>query len=219
MRVMMIGALLLAGAAAMPAEGQVRGLPVYNPGVASGFAIHGDVGFPSDEAGGGRTFAATGRAGFGPLGITATIGTFNPDGPLGSRAVVGGTGNLRVFGGGLVPLAITLQGGYGYYDLGTGTASSPNKEERIPVGLGIAVSIPSPAVTIKPWIAPRLDVVRSTSLGSTITDTNPAISGGIELNTITGFGLQASYDYVRAGGQGAGIFGVGLHAGLKIPGL
>ncbi len=34
-----------------------------------------------------------------------------------------------------------------------------------PIGLGIALRIPNPALAIKPWIAPRLDVVR-VSVGS-----------------------------------------------------
>jgi hypothetical protein len=212
-----IAALILAALPGAVAA-QVRGLPVYNPGVPSGIGIYGDVGFPNATAGDGTTLALTGRAGFGPLGVTATIGTFNPAGPSDSRTVLGATGNVRVFGGGLVPIAVTVQGGYGRLNLGTGTTTT-DKEERFPLGVGVAVTLPTPVVSLKPWLAPRLDIVRTTVGGTSSTGSNFGLSGGLEVNTLTGLGVHASYDYVRSNGQGAGIFGIGLHAGLKIPGL
>lgn len=216
--------LALALLLAAPAAAQVRGLPVYNPGVPSGIGIYGDVGFANANAGEATTLGVTARGGFGPLGVTATVGRWNPDAAgVDTRTVVGGTGNLRIFGGGILPVSLTLQGGYARLSVpGSGTGSSL-REERIPVGLGLAVSVPSPVVTIKPWIAPRLDIVRTRLTGGTLnvtdTETNFGASGGVEVNTITGFGLHVAYDYIRVNGVNAGTFGVGLHAGIKIPGL
>lgn len=209
---------------AAPAAAQVRGLPVYNPGVPSGIGLYGDVGFANENAGKATTLGVTARAGFGPLGVTATVGRWNPAAAgADTRTVVGGTGNLRLFGGGILPVSLTLQGGYARLTLPGAGAGTGGREERIPVGLGLAVSVPSPVVTIKPWIAPRLDVVRARvgtgTLAVTETETNFGASGGIEVNTITGFGLHVAYDYVRVNGANAGTFGVGLHAGIKIPGL
>jgi len=75
------------------AAAQVRGIPVYNSGVATGIAVYGDVGFPDEESGKGTAFAVTGRAGFGPLGATAILSTFNPDGPGDNSVSVGATLN------------------------------------------------------------------------------------------------------------------------------
>src|SRR3954469_1558357 len=80
------------------AGAQVRGIPVYNSGIASGIAIYGDVGFPNANAGKGTAFAVSGRAGFGPLGASAILSTFNPDGPAGSDVSVGATLDYKIFG-------------------------------------------------------------------------------------------------------------------------
>lgn len=217
-RAFVAAAALLAFAGTVSA--QVRGLPVYNPGVPSGIGIYGDVGFPNAAAGDGTTYAVSGRAGFGPLGVTATVGIFNPAGPADSRTVLGATGNVRVFGGGLVPVSVTLQGGYGYVKLVDGpTAADDVTEQRFPVGLGIAVNVPTPVVSIKPWIAPRVDVVRAKVGTVSDTDAKFGASGGVEINSLTGLGLQLSYDWVKADGGNRGVFGIGLHAGLRIPGL
>ena len=107
-------ALAALAGVARSAEAQVRGIPVYNAGIPRGIGIYGDVGFPNDEAGGGTGYAVTGRGGFGVFGASAILSSYNPDGPGDSDISVGATLNYRVFGGPLVPLAVTLQGGIGY---------------------------------------------------------------------------------------------------------
>ncbi len=54
-----IASLTLCLTAGSPvAVAQVRGIPVYNSGVASGIALYGDVGFPDEEAGKGTGYGA-----------------------------------------------------------------------------------------------------------------------------------------------------------------
>lgn len=221
------GILAAAIAAALPVAAQVPGLPVYNQGVPRGIGVYGDVGFPNDDAGGGTAYGATGRVGFGAFGVTAIVSRYNPDGPAGGEVSVGATGNLRVFGGPLVPLSVTLQGGVGYSKpdgsfLPTGTSI---KQWRFPVGVGFALTIPNPALAIKPWLAPRVDIVR-TSIGDIAavpggsdTQTNFALSGGIELNLLNGFGLHAAYDRIFDNGSDPSTFGVGAHFVFRVPGL
>ena len=198
---------------------QVRGIPVYNSGIASGIAVYGDVGFSNVDAGKGTAFAVSGRAGFGPLGATAILSTFNPDGPAGSNLSVGATLNYKVFGGPLIPLSVTFQGGIGYSKPDTGILPGKNTELRFPVGLGIALTIPNPALAIRPWIAPRLDIVRSSGGGLSKTETNFGLGGGLELNLLTGLGLQAAYDRVFTDGGDPSVFGIGAHYAFRIPGL
>jgi hypothetical protein len=209
------------GLALAPARAgaQVRGIPVYNSGVASGIALYGDVGFSNANAGKGTALAVTGRAGFGPLGVSAILSTFNPDGPAGSKVSVGGTLNYKVFGGPLIPLSATLQGGIGYSKPDTGLLPGQNTELRFPVGLGVALTIPNPALAIKPWIAPRLDIIRSSGGGSSNTKTNFGLGGGLELNLLNGFGLHAAYDRVFTDGADPSVFGIGAHYAFRIPGL
>jgi hypothetical protein len=200
---------------------QVRGIPVYNVGVPRGIGIYGDVGIPNDEAGGGTAYAVTGRAGFGLFGATAILSTYNPDGPGDSDVSVGGTLNYRVFGGPLVPLAVTLQGGIGYAKPEDATLPDPDVTElRFPVGVGFALTIPNPILAIKPWLAPRLDIVRRSAEGMEAeTDSEFGLSGGLELNTLSGFGIHATYDAIFADGGTPGVFGIGAHYTFRVPGL
>lgn len=198
---------------------QVRGIPVYNSGIATGIGLYGDVGFSNADAGKGTAFAVTGRAGFGPLGATAILSTFNPDGPASSSVSVGGTLNYKVFGGPLIPLSVTLQGGIGYSKPDNGLLPGKNTELRFPVGMGIALTIPNPALAIRPWIAPRIDIIRSSGGGLSNTETNFGLGGGLELNLLTGLGLQAAYDRVFTNGGDPSVFGIGAHYVFRVPGL
>jgi hypothetical protein len=218
--------LALGLAAALPLAGataaaQVRGIPVYNNGVPRGIGIYGDVGLPNDEAGGGTAYAVTGRAGFGVLGVSAMLSSYNPDGPADADLSVGATASYRVFGGPLVPLAVSLQGGVGYAKPETGLLPDDEVTQwRFPVGVGFALTIPNPALAIQPWLAPRLDISRVSADGADArTSTDFALSGGIELNLLNGLGVHAAYDAVFADGGTPGVFGVGAHYNFRVPGL
>jgi len=211
---------------AAPAAAQVIGLPVYNAGVPTGLALYGDVGFSNAAAGKGTAFGGTGRLGLGPFGVTATVARF--DGRDGNPNVtgVGGTLNYKFFGGPLVPLTATLQGGVGYAKFPGGV-----KTYHYPIGVGFALTIPNPVLAIKPWIAPRVDVVHvtvPTGFGGQLppgnatgsdTETNFGLSAGVEFNLLNGVGLQASYDRVFVDADDPGIFAAGLHYAFRIPGL
>jgi hypothetical protein len=215
-------AALMLGLVAGPSRlaSQVRGLPVYNSGVPRGIAVYGDVAFSNENAGKGTAFGVTGRAGFGPLGASATLATFNPDGPADSEVSVGATLNYKIFGGPLVPLSATLQGGIGYAKPENGLLPGSDVTElHIPVGIGFALIVPNPALAIKPWIAPRLDIVRASVSGTSDTETNFGVGGGLELNTLSGFGLHAAYDRVFMDGGDPSVFGVGAHYAFRVPGL
>lgn len=221
------GAVAAAIVVALPAAAQVPGLPVYTQGVPRGIGVYGDVAFPDNDAGGGTAYSVTGRAGFGLVGVTAIVSTYNPDGPAGGKVSVGATGNFRVFGGPLVPLSVTLQGGVGYAkpDDSFLPGGASVKQWRFPVGVGFALTIPNPALAIKPWLAPRLDIVRTTIgdiagvPGGSDTQTRFALSGGIELNLLNGFGLHAAYDRTFGEGTDPSLFGLGAHYNFRVPGL
>jgi hypothetical protein len=208
-------------AAAAPAAAQVRGIPVYNNGVPRGIGLYGDVGLPNDEAGGGTAYGITGKAGFGLFGATAMLSTYNPDGPADSDVSVGATANYRIFGGPLVPLAVSLQAGVGYAKPESGLLPDDEITQwRFPVGVGLALTIPNPALAIQPWLAPRVDIVRTSADGvDAQTDTEFGLSGGIELNLLNGLGVHAAYDAIFADGGTPGVFGIGAHYNFRVPGL
>jgi hypothetical protein len=212
--------LALAGTA-LPAAAQVRGIPVYNSGVPRGIGVYGDVGFPNDKAGGGTAYGVTGKAGFGVLGATAMLSSYNPDGPGDADLSVGATLNYRVFGGPLVPLSVTLQGGVGYAkpDEGILPTDDDVSQWHFPIGVGFALTIPNPVLAIRPWLAPRVDIVRNSVAGGSETDTNFGLSGGLEFNFLNGFGLHAAYDAVFADNATPGVFGLGAHYSFRVAGL
>jgi hypothetical protein len=209
-----IAVALLTGLGAAPgASAQVLGLPVNNSGVPAGLGLYGDVAFPNGAAGDGTTFAASGRLGISKIGVTATLASFNPKGPDNTVTTVGGTFNYKLLGGPLIPFSATLQGGVGY------GKEADVKIWHFPIGVGFAITIPNPALAIKPWIAPRLDLTRTSTATGWDSDSNFGVSTGVELNFLSGFGVQASYDRVFVSGSDPGIFAVGAHYGLRIPGL
>jgi len=202
---------------------QVDGLPVRNAGVGTGIGIAADVGFPSAAAGKGVAFGGTGSVGLGPLGFTASAAMWNPKGAGKNVTSVGGTGNLKIIGGPLIPLSLTLQAGAGYNKVtlpgGGGEAPVITQKLHLPVGVGIALTIPNPVFSIKPWVAPRLDVLRTTiesdTPAETHTDTDFGISGGIDLGFLNGLTIRAMYDRVfRGEGYSPSVLSFGL--GFKV---
>ena len=214
-----VAVLMIAGAS--PASAQAFGLPVTNSGLPTGIGLALDAGFANDAAGGGWAAGATGKVGFGGFGATATVSRVAPD--LGDEFFsAGATANMKVFGGPLIPLSVTLQAGAGY-SAPEFSCVPPGSCDvnvwRFPAGVGFAFTIPNPAMAIKPWIAPRVDVTRTSLDGASETDTRFAVSAGVELNFITGLGLHAAYDWVSAEGDKPGILAAGLHYTFRVPGL
>ena len=205
--------------AARAASAQVRGIPVYNSGIPTGIGLYGDVGFPNEDAGKGRALALSGRLGTGRFGATAILSTFDPDDAGDNNLSVGGTLNYRLFGGPLVPLSVTLQGGIGYSKPNSGLLPTDEVDEfRYPIGVGFALIIPNPSLAIKPWIAPRVDIVHSSGTVSD-TESNFGLGGGLELNLLNGLGFHAAYDRVFTDGADPSVYGVGAHYTFRVPGL
>jgi hypothetical protein len=212
-RVLSLASLLATGVAARGAA-QITGVPVHNSGISSGLSIGGEVGFPNADYGKGTAYAGRAALGLGPFGISALVSSYNPKGPTGSQTALGGYLNLKVFGGPLIPLSVTLQGGAEYLK------NSGVKLLHAPIGLGIALKIPNPALAIKPWIAPRIDVTRVSGTVASKTTTKFGISGGLDFSLLGGLGFGLAYDrYSPGSGVHPSVFSAGLNYSLKIPGL
>jgi len=211
---LLLAPLLVAGLA-RESHAQVTGLPVRNGGITGGLTIAGEVGFPDADYGKGTAYGARAMLGAGPFGLSAVASRWNPRGPGDAHTGVGGYLNLKIFGGPLIPLSVTLQGGAEYAKIGS------VKLVHAPIGLGIALKIPNPALAIKPWIAPRLDLARVSGTGiASDTESNFGISGGVDFSLLGGFGFGVAYDrtWVASGVQPS-VFSAGASYSLKIPGL
>ncbi|HSC58783.1 MAG TPA: outer membrane beta-barrel protein [Gemmatimonadales bacterium] len=202
---------------AATASAQVAGLPRFNSGIGTGIGINADVGFPNADAGKGHTYGLTGSVALGPLGFTATVASNKPDGGT-SDTWVGATANFKIFGGPLVPVTVNAQVGAGY---ASGLQGTTIKQLNVPFGLGIAVNIPSPALSIKPWIAPRMEYVRQEggALPGTQTQTKFGLSAGVNLGLAGGLGIRVAYDMIKLNNISPSTFSVGVGYNIHVPGL
>ncbi|HEY4321021.1 MAG TPA: hypothetical protein VGM77_07555 [Gemmatimonadales bacterium] len=184
------------------ASAQVLGIPVVNNGAPSGINVGADVGFANDDyAGGGTAEGARASVGLGFFGVGAAVSHFSPkngDG-LWSEGV---NATLRLLGGPLVPFRVTLQAGAARWSIGN------DDRTHVPISLGFSGTIPNPAFAIKPWIAPRIDILHGTAGEGT--DTRFGISGGIDLSFLNGMTVRAAYDRRNASDNHPSIFSLGL---------
>jgi hypothetical protein len=222
-----------------PAVGQAIGMPVTVPGVPSGVTFRAGGALSNADAGKGRAAQVGVSLGGRRLAITGYLGRRlgQESGP--DFTSVGASLTNKIFGGPLVPFAVNLQVAAAYgapsssgvvYDAGwagggipsanlaqaAGGYGSGTKVWHVPVAVGISWVFPQPVVALKPWIAPRLDVVRVSAGGTGTTDANFGLSGGVSFGFLNGLGIDLTYDRVFAGGGASpAILGLGLSFTLK----
>ncbi|MBA2291244.1 MAG: hypothetical protein H0W15_02185 [Gemmatimonadales bacterium] len=205
----------LLATATIRAGAQVLGLPVVNNGVPTGLAFAADVGFANEDAGKGKAIGAHAAFGIGLLGLTASVARFDPKN---DDAIIsaGLSATLRLFGGPLMPFRVLLQGGVAHWrqDLASIEGPVTAKTTRVPVSLGFAATIPNPAFAIKPWLAPRIDIFRTSFDGGleagSYTDSDFAIAGGIDVSMLNGLTLRAAYDRIFRDGGKPSILSIGV---------
>ena len=209
-------ALAVLSLVALPASAQVAGLPVFNSGVNSGISLNFDYGKPNEDAGKGSAWGLTGGLALGPVGLTATYAKSSPD--VGDDSNwLGATANLKLFGGPLIPVSVNGQVGLGYWNIKDGFAPGVDlKTVNIPVGVGIALNVPTPGLSIKPWIAPRMQYTR-TSGDTDDSETNFGISAGVNLGLVGGINGRIAYDQITVNDVKSKVFSVGLGWNFNIP--
>lgn len=207
--------LALAAFAATPVAAQWAGMPVWNnPKGGTGVTINGDVGVPNQDAGKGTAFGARGTLGLVNLSITAGVASWGPDSLNERSASFGANAAFRVIGGSLLPIALNLLVGAGTAGEITSGPSTLPKTTNIIAGVGLGVNVPTPGVSIDPYLSITNRWHKPTG-GST--DSNIGWTLGANL----GFGmlgLHVAYDSESfGGGVTKGIFGLGAHVALKAP--
>lgn len=208
-------AVLLAASPIAGTAQTVTGLPVLNSRVATGLTLAGEVGFPDSDYGDGTAYGVRASLGLGAFGFGAVLSSWDPEvAGADSRVAIGGSVNYKLLGGPLIPLSITLQGG-------VEAANDADVDQlHFPIGVGVALTIPNPALAIRPWLAPRLDITHLSGGMTDQTESKFGLSGGIEFGLLGGLGFGVAYDRVFAGdGFDPSVWSVGLNYTIKIPGL
>lgn len=187
-------ALLAALALAAPVAAQTPGLAIHAAGLPVGPHVAGTLGFSSE------TFTIGAGAGYSGsrLGITGALARVDFD-TLDETAFAWGVrGVIRLLGGTLdLPLQVDAFGGYGRLDLDVGGLGGGNGNWRVPAGLAFTFDISTPVGSLRPWLAPRLDIFRQTTGDVTTVDGHLAASAGVDLRLLGGFGLTAAWDKVE----------------------
>lgn len=188
--------------AASPVAAQARGLVVVNNGVPTGIGLAVDAAFANADFGKATTVGASAAVGLGFVGVGGSVSRTNPSvgDDTWSQSL---SASLNLLGGPLVPIRVTVLGGVGQWKSGAETV------RHIPISLGLSATIPIPALSIKPWIAPRFDRMTITNGNS---DNHFAIAGGIELAMVNGLSFRASYDRLLVSNATPAIlsFGIGF---------
>ncbi len=235
---------LTAGAAAT-AQAQIQGMPLFtNPRFATGFRVHADLGLPTDKATslgdynvvqGGVTFA------LGPVGIGANLGATrddfkamnSSDSLLGTQTKVTASAlaQIKVYGGGLSPWAVSIFGGASYdingFDFANISSlpqavqdSIKNRNPKVltvPVGAAIGLKLPLVIVTPNLWGSARLNMTKTVNCPSGQTcssDSNFRWAVGLDVPILRILSVRAAYDSGKLAGQTVSNFGVGASIGI-----
>jgi hypothetical protein len=214
-----VAAALPLVALATAARAQLAGIPVYyNPQGGTGVGIAANVGFPNSDAGSGTAYGVAGSFGTGPVTLTAMVGAWKPTGWPSAQTSFGGSISYRLFGGGLLPVAIAVQGGYGMIKSPSLPLLPSYTTTTIPVGVGI--SFDPPLFPLKPWIAPRMQFTSYGSGGPSNTSSF-RVSAGVNFNLLLGLGVHAAVDWGQQKVNGTTftptIFGLGAHFNFRVP--
>jgi hypothetical protein len=215
----MIAAALLLAAGTTAARAQLTGIPVYfDPRGGTGIGVAANVGFPDNNAGGGTAYGVEGSLGLKALTLRAMVGSWKGTGFGASVTTYGGDVGYRVFGGGLLPVAVGVQAGYGAVkDIVLGQTQS-----TIPIGVGVSLKVPM--FPLEPWIAPRFEMTRVSGGGtSTVSASAFRISAGVNFNLLLGLGVHAGVDWGKLPSKIVAttpttlIWGVGAHFNFRLP--
>ncbi len=206
----------LAALVAAPATAQWAGMPVWNsPKGGTGITVYGDYGHPNADAGKGNAFGARASLGLMNLTLTAGVVTWKPEGFNSSATGVGGQAAFRAIGGSLIPVSINLQLGAGTFGSITSGTSTLPKSTTITAGGGVAASVPTPGISIEPY----LSVTNRWHKLSGVSGTQSNIGWTIGANLGFGMlGIHVAYDSEKLDSGGtSGIIGIGAHVALKAP--
>ena len=209
--------LFTALALVAPAAAQTPGLAIHGAGLPTGLHIGATAGLGGASSWPGDGFTVAGTLGFSGdrLGVVGSLGRIDFDGELFESSLTGGVrGVIRVFGGGLdIPLQVDAFAGYGRFQepepdcIDCSTPWSSRGTWQAPAGLGLTLNLSTPMVSIRPWLAPRIQV-QTQVVGDVGTDeVFWGASAGIDLRFLGGLGLTIAWDKVEETDQ---IIGFGL---------
>ena len=210
-RIIMV--LAAAAFAVSPLAAQSLGMPNWsNPKGGSGITLSGDFAKPNSDLGEGTAWGARGSFGFGTITLTAGLASWKPSGASDSYPSIGGQGAFRVIGGSLMPVALSLQ----LDGTRVGAANGDSALTRVGLGGAVSVNVPTPGLSIEPWLAVNNRWYKYSGTSSTESNVAWTLGANVSFGMM---GVHLAYDSESlGGGTKGGIFGIGAHFSLKAPG-
>ena len=129
--------------------------------------------------------------GFGRLGLSASAATSG----------FGGLLTVSLLQSQRSPFALVLQGG---------ASGTTNGDFRAPFGAGFSVWIPTPLVSLQPWIGFRGQYMDPGDGWEGDGAVHAGFSTGLSVTLLSGLGVRAAYDRIFLTGNDLSTFGVGV---------
>jgi hypothetical protein len=204
--------LTLAAVLAAPAAAQWGGMPVWNnPKGGTGVTVSADLGIPNADWGKGTAFGARGTLGLANIALTAGVSSWKQDGASESITGLGGNAAFRVIGGSLIPVSLNLQLGAARH----GAANLDSATTRVTAGGGLAVSVPTPGLSIEPYLSLTNRWYKESGISGTTSNFGWTLGANVNFGML---GVHLAYDSESLGsGSTGGVFGLGAHVQLKAP--
>jgi len=196
-----------------PAAAQWLGEPAWNvPKAGTGVTIYGDYGRPNTEYGKGNAFGGRVALGVGALTLTAGLASWKPETFTDRVTSYGGTAAFRLIGGTLIPVAVNLQAGAAH---NSGVDTLPAMTS-VTGAVGISVWLPTPGVSVEPYISPGVRFHhRSSGLKEIETNVGFVVGGNFNFGLV---GIHLAYDSEKFDdGKMHDVFGIGANVGLRVP--
>ncbi|PYP54837.1 MAG: hypothetical protein DMD40_15465 [Gemmatimonadetes bacterium] len=208
--------MMMIACAASPAVAQWAGMPVWNnPKGGTGVTIDGDLAFPNSTGGKGTAFGARATLGIANMSFTAGLSSWKPNGYTSSVTSVGGTAQFKVIGGSLIPVALNIQLGAGTGSSATDTAAVTHpKITTIVAGAGISVNVPTPGLSIEPYLSVGNRWNKLSGVSGTQSNVGWVVGANLGFGML---GLHVAYDSQKIGSATRGVIGIGAHFALKAP--
>ncbi len=203
---------------ATTAAAQWLGEPSWNnPKAGTGFTIYGDYSKPKSDAGGGNAFGGRITLGAGTFTLTGGVSSWKADLVSERVTTFGGTAAFRLIGGSLIPVALNLQLGGGHSLEITSSTTTVPVQTTLLGAVGLSVPLPTPVVSVEPYVSPGIRYHHYASVAPGVSDHETnfgwVIGGNLGLGPI---GIHLAYDSEKFDdGTTHGVFGIGVHVGLR----
>ena len=208
----MLASFAAAALMVAPLAAQSFGMPNWSsPKGGTGITISGDLGLPNSDLGKGTAFGARASIGLANINLMAAIASWKPKGANDSFTSIGGQAAFRVIGGSLIPLSVSLQVNAAH----AGAANTDSAQTRIGLGGAVSVNVPTPGLSIEPYLAVNNRWYKVSGLSGTESNVAWTLGANVGMGML---GFHLAYDSENlGGGVKGGIFGLGVHVALKAP--